>query len=145
MMHADPDRAFYGYRHVALANEQGAVDTLLITDGLFRAANPALRRRYVTLVESVRERGGKVALFSSAHVSGEQLAQVTGVAAILRFPLPDLAEDEGEGDPVLDGEAAAGAGHADEDEGEVAQLADALAMIPPSGRQSPDTPGEGGP
>ena len=33
------------------------------------------------------------------HVSGEQLQQLTGIAAILRFPLPDLEDaelDEGE-------------------------------------------------
>ena len=28
------------------------------------------------------------------HVSGEQLQQLTGVAAILRFPLPDLEDAE---------------------------------------------------
>jgi protein pelota len=26
------------------------------------------------------------------HVSGEQLQQLTGIAAILRFPLPDLED-----------------------------------------------------
>jgi hypothetical protein len=31
-------------------------------------------------------------IFSSSHVSGEQLGQMTGVAAILRFPLPELDE-----------------------------------------------------
>ena len=28
------------------------------------------------------------------HVSGEQLNQLTGVAAVLRFPLPDLEDQE---------------------------------------------------
>jgi len=78
MMHSDPDRAFYGYRHVALANEQGAIDQLLITDSLFRSANPAQRRKYVDLVDSVKDRGGQVYIFSSAHVSGEQLGEVWG-------------------------------------------------------------------
>jgi hypothetical protein len=41
----------------------------------------------VSLVESVRENGGTVHKFSSLHVSGEQLSQMSGVAAILRFPL----------------------------------------------------------
>ena len=38
----------------------------------------------------------KVFVFSSMHVSGEQLDQYTGVAATLRFPLvqPDDFEDE---------------------------------------------------
>uniref|UniRef100_A0A674NGT6 Pelota mRNA surveillance and ribosome rescue factor n=1 Tax=Takifugu rubripes TaxID=31033 RepID=A0A674NGT6_TAKRU len=33
-------------------------------------------------------------IFSSLHVSGEQLTQLSGVAAILRFPIPDLSEPE---------------------------------------------------
>ena len=175
MMHNDPDRAFYGMRHVSLANEQGAIDSLLIADGLFRSANPALRRRYVHLVDSVKERGGRVYVFSSAHVSGEQLAQVrgerergaprlghvldtlctradgqfpqvTGVAAILRFPLPDIADLDAEG-----GDDAADAAEADEEEAggadaDVDRLAAATAamlMIPPSGRSSPDFGSDG--
>ena len=32
----NPDTAFYGVRHVNFANEQGAIQTLLVTDSLFR-------------------------------------------------------------------------------------------------------------
>ena len=46
------------------------------------------------LVESVRENGGQVYVFSSMHVSGQNLQQVSGIAAILRYPLPDLDELE---------------------------------------------------
>ena len=46
------------------------------------------------LVEGVRANGGKVYVFSSMHISGQQLQQVSGVAAILRYPLPDLDELE---------------------------------------------------
>jgi len=35
----------------------------------------------------VKAKGGKVFIFSSLHVSGEQLHQLGGVAAILRFPM----------------------------------------------------------
>lgn len=72
MMNADPDRAFYGYSHVAKANEHGAIGTLLVTDELFRSADIATRRKYVDLVESVRSMGGTVRVFSSMHVSGER-------------------------------------------------------------------------
>ena len=33
-------------------------------------------------------------VFSSMHMSGEQLDQYTGVAATLRFPIPEIAEIE---------------------------------------------------
>jgi len=98
VLQTDPDRAVYGPKPVFKANEEQAVETLLITDELFRSRNIQERRKYVDLVEGVRENGGEVRIFSSLHVSGEQLGQLTGVAATLRFPMPDLDgfEDEEE-------------------------------------------------
>lgn len=95
-MEKDPDRAYYGYRHVAMAQEQLAIDSLLVTDELFRSADLKERRQYVKLVEDVRAAGGQVYILSSMHVSGQQLQQVSGVAALLRFPMPDLEELEEE-------------------------------------------------
>jgi protein pelota len=94
MMDVDPDRAYYGYAHVKQAQEQQAIDSLLVTDELFRSSNVKTRKEYVTLVEDVRACGGNVYVFSSMHISGQQLQQVSGVAAILRYPLPDLDELE---------------------------------------------------
>ncbi|KAH7543430.1 hypothetical protein FEM48_Zijuj02G0183200 [Ziziphus jujuba var. spinosa] len=94
MLSNDPARACYGPKHVEVAHERMAVQTLLITDDLFRNADIASRQKYVNLVNSVKDSGGTVHIFSSMHVSGEQLAQITGIAAILRFPLPDLEDIE---------------------------------------------------
>lgn len=94
MLATQPERAFYGPAHVFAAHELAAIDRLLITDALFRTDNAAARRRWVALTEEVRDGGGTVHVFSSAHTSGAQLGEITGVAAILRFPLPDLAEAE---------------------------------------------------
>jgi protein pelota len=93
-MDVDPDKAYYGYDHVAKAHQQLAIDSLLVTDELFRASDVKTRQRYVQLVEGVRQNGGQTYVFSSMHVSGQQLQQVSGVAAILRYPLPDLDELE---------------------------------------------------
>nr|CAD7458825.1 unnamed protein product [Timema tahoe] len=98
MLQTEPDKAFYGPKHVEKASEAQAIETLLISDNLFRIQDVKLRKRYVTLVDSVREFGGDVKIFSSMHVSGEQLDQLTGVAAILRFPMPELEEDDEESD-----------------------------------------------
>ena len=87
MLGDDPDRAHYSYRYVHRANELLAVDTLLVTDTLFKSCDVPTRQRYVALTESVKENGGTVRVFSSLHVSGEQLAMVGGIAAILRFPV----------------------------------------------------------
>ncbi|EEF50066.1 protein PELOTA 1 isoform X2 [Ricinus communis] len=94
MLSNDPARACYGPKHVEVAHERMAVQTLLITDDLFRNADIPTRKKYVNLVNSVKDSGGNAHIFSSMHVSGEQLAQLTGIAAILRFPLPDLEDIE---------------------------------------------------
>ncbi|KAK8657023.1 hypothetical protein V6N13_098957 [Hibiscus sabdariffa] len=94
MLSNDPARACYGPKHVEVAHERMAVQTLLITDDLFRNSDVVTRQKYVDLVNSVKNSGGTAHIFSSMHVSGEQLAQLTGVAAILCFPLPDLEDIE---------------------------------------------------
>jgi len=90
----NPDRAFYGIGHIKAAIEMEAVEKLLITDELFRAKNVDDRKKYVELVERVRESQGEVLIFSSLHSSGEQLSKMSGIAAILRFPMPELDVDE---------------------------------------------------
>lgn len=124
---ADQDRACYGYvevrvvsphiegtpnvpnvpnvRQVLNADAHLAVQELLVTDRLFKAAAVAERRMYVSLVEAVRAHGGRVWVLSSQHVSGAQLDMYTGVAATLRFPLPqpDLDRDDVSTDSSADG------------------------------------------
>lgn len=87
MLSTDELRAWYGPVHVALAVDRGAVGTLLISDDLFRSADPETRNKYVAMVEEVRSRGGEAVIFSSMHESGVQLNLLTGIAAILTYPL----------------------------------------------------------
>ncbi|CAN6215287.1 unnamed protein product [Urochloa humidicola] len=94
MLTNDSARACYGPKHVEIAHDRLAIQSLLITDTLFRNADIATRQKYVNLVQGVKKYGGTVHIFSSMHVSGDQLAQLTGIAAILRFPLPDLEDIE---------------------------------------------------
>jgi len=97
MLKSDPDRAFYGWKHVAAAHERQALGTLLLVDDLFRSADITTRTTYVNLVDDVKAKGVTIHIFSSLHPSGEQLLQLGGVAAILRFPLPDLEDLEEDG------------------------------------------------
>jgi protein pelota len=87
MLGADELRAWYGPAHVALAVDRAAVGTLLISDELFRASDPGMRKHYVQMVEAVEQKGGEVVIFSSMHESGQQLNSLTGIAAILTYPL----------------------------------------------------------
>ena len=52
------------------------------------------RRKWVGMVEEVKKAGGEVLIFSSIHESGKQLDQLTGVAAILNFPMAEIEDDE---------------------------------------------------
>merc|ERR1712146_361763 len=90
-LRVDPLRVQYGFKYVKKCLEMNAVDTLLVCDSLFR--NFATRRDYVNLCEETKKNGGKVLQFSTLHVTGQQLMQLTGVACLLRYPL-DLENDE---------------------------------------------------
>ena len=103
LLRKDDGRAWYGPSEVEKAADKGAVGrgggVLLISDKLFRAQDVAVRRRWVRLVDKVREvEGGEVRVLSSEHESGRRLDGLGGIAAILTFPLDDLdAEDEEDG------------------------------------------------
>ncbi|KAF5390717.1 hypothetical protein D9757_002681 [Collybiopsis confluens] len=98
MLATDELRAWYGPNHVALAADRGAIGTLLISDELFRASEPETRKKYVGLVEGVQQKGGEAVIFSSMHESGQQLNHLSGIAAILTFPLDiEVVEAEEEG------------------------------------------------
>uniref|UniRef100_A0A7E4V6S0 ERF1_1 domain-containing protein n=1 Tax=Panagrellus redivivus TaxID=6233 RepID=A0A7E4V6S0_PANRE len=94
MVMDDPSRAFYGYKHVAMANEHVAIDTLLISDALIRSDNVHERKKYMAFVDDVKLNNGKVLVFSSLHPSGKQLNMMTGIAAILRYPLVELEDED---------------------------------------------------
>ena len=118
LMDAQPDRVTYGPRHVKVAAEQGAIDKLLLVDSLFRAQHVGRRAEYVGLVESVKATGSAaVHIFSDKHPSGEQLGMLSGVAAILRFPLAidDLLEEEDEQESSDEDDSASNASASDED------------------------------
>jgi protein pelota len=67
----DADKVCYGYKSVTYALENSAVDTLLISDKLFRAKNISTRKLYVGMVESAERNGIKSVVFSSMNPSGE--------------------------------------------------------------------------
>ncbi|KAI9821078.1 MAG: Translation factor pelota [Pycnora praestabilis] len=107
LLRKDDGRAWYGPNEVTQAVEKGAVGRgggiLLISNSLFRAQEVGVRRRWVDLVDKVKDvEGGEVRVLSSEHESGKRLEGLGGVAAILTFPLDDLddGEDGEEGDLV---------------------------------------------
>ena len=77
----------------------------MISNALFRAQNVEERKRWVGLVDRVREvEGGEIRVLSSLHESGKRLESLGNVAAILTFPLEDLDEGDEEGGGEAQGE-----------------------------------------
>ncbi len=66
------DYFYFSIKHIEAAVEAMAVETLLISDALFRSQDLAERKKYVALVDTVKENQGNVRVFSSLHVSGER-------------------------------------------------------------------------
>jgi protein pelota len=90
----DPDKACYGPNAVCTAAQMAAISEMMITDKLVRNATVIDRRRYVNAMDLVKAAGGVVHVVSEQHVTGEQLTQLSGIAALLRYPCPELGEDD---------------------------------------------------
>lgn len=90
----DDCKAWYGEAEVKKAADMGAINVLLITDTLLRSDDIDQRKRCLQLVDNIERMGGKVLVFSAMHNSGEELDKLTGLACILKYPLPDLDEDD---------------------------------------------------
>lgn len=103
LLRKDDGRAWYGPREVETAVEKGAVGrgggVLLISNALFRSQDVGTRRRWVRLVDQVREvEGGEVRVLSSDHESGRRLEGLGGIAAILTFPIEEMDSDGDDSD-----------------------------------------------
>ena len=65
---------------------------MFISDAKMRTKKLHDRTRIIELMSAVRSNGGSVRTISSAGVAGSKLEQLSGIAAILRFPMYDFAE-----------------------------------------------------
>lgn len=80
--------AAYGIEEVSKAAEYGAIETLLVVDERLRTERAGEGDWDVDanqLVESVEQQGGDVTVFSREFDPGQQLANLGGVAALLRY------------------------------------------------------------
>lgn len=80
MLSSNSDRACYGLKNVDMALELMAIETLMITEELFRNSEISTKQKYIGIVKLVKEAGGKVAVLPTGNMSGEELAKLTGIA-----------------------------------------------------------------
>ena len=79
----------YGWQEIRRAVQFGAVEKLLILDKFFREAPAEQRRELEKIMRQVENQKGSVEIFSANHQAGKQLQGLGGLAALLRFALPD--------------------------------------------------------
>lgn len=117
----EPNKAIYGLRDVETAHHYEAISCLMLSDMLFRSNNLALRKKYSQLLYQVKGYAD-VRVFSSMHLSGQQLNQLSGIAAILKFEVPELTErlngvgaDANDSDTSSSSSSSSTSGSSDED------------------------------
>jgi protein pelota len=90
----EPNRAVYCLKDVETSAKQQAISALFISDSTLRKHRPLDRQKIIEIIKSVKENGGTVNTLSSLHIAGERLNQLSGIAALLRFPVYDLEENQ---------------------------------------------------
>jgi protein pelota len=73
MLKTNFERIAYGETDVLYSAKINAIDTLLISDKLFRTKDLNKRKIYNTLLDDVHRKGGETFIFPSLHQSGERL------------------------------------------------------------------------
>jgi len=76
----------YGINDVESAS-QVAIEKLILADTMLRDADEEQRLRIEKIMREVEQRQGSVTVVSTEHEAGAKLLALSGIAALLRFPL----------------------------------------------------------
>jgi len=79
----------YGLEGVENAVIMGAVEKLVLADTILRESGEEQRLQLEKLMREVEKRRGNITIVSTEHEAGEKLIALTGIAALLRFPIHD--------------------------------------------------------
>ena len=77
----------YGLEAVENAVQIGAVGTLVLADTMLREVGDKQRLHLEKLMQEVEQRRGSITVVSTEHEAGEKLIALSGIAALLRFPI----------------------------------------------------------
>lgn len=78
----------YGFDEVKKAASMGAVEKLILADSALRDSSDEQRLRLEGLMREVEDKKGTVMVVSTEHEAGRKLTALNGLAALLRFALP---------------------------------------------------------
>jgi protein pelota len=77
----------YGLDAVEGAVEMGAVEKLVLADTMLRESGEEQRLHLERLMREVEQRRGSITVVSTEHEAGVKLLALSGIAALLRFPV----------------------------------------------------------
>ncbi|HVP16921.1 MAG TPA: mRNA surveillance protein pelota [candidate division Zixibacteria bacterium] len=77
----------YGFEEVKRAAGLGAVEKVVLTDKMLRESDDEKRLLIEEIMETAEQKGGTITVVSTEHEAGTQLSGLSGIAALLRFPL----------------------------------------------------------
>ncbi|MEF8821952.1 MAG: mRNA surveillance protein Pelota, partial [Halovenus sp.] len=87
---AEGAKVAYGPEQVAQAADYGAIEELLVLDEQLREERSGDGEWGIdvnSVIETTEQKGGEVTVFSSEFDPGRQLANIGGIAALLRYRL----------------------------------------------------------
>jgi protein pelota len=82
-----PSLVSYGMAESERAVAKGAVESLLVSERLLKSISPEERRHIESLCKTAEKYGGKIYFVGGEHEKGKQLANLGGIAALLRFSI----------------------------------------------------------
>jgi protein pelota len=77
----------YGLETVENAVQMGAVQKLVLADTMLRESGEEQRLHLERLMREVEQRRGNITVVSTEHEAGAKLLALSGIAALLRFPI----------------------------------------------------------
>jgi len=77
----------YGLEAVENAVKMGAVEKLILADTMLRESGEEQRLHLEALMRRVEQRRGSITVVSTEHEAGAKLLALSGIAALLRFPI----------------------------------------------------------
>ena len=91
MKSREPSKAFSGKCGILRAAEIHAVEFLWISEKLILDPDVNERNSMAKLIDDVRKSGGEVKIVPAMHGSAQKLEQLSGVCAILKFPMMEFS------------------------------------------------------
>jgi protein pelota len=77
----------YGLEAVENAVKMGAVEKLVLADTMLRESGEEQRLHLEALMREVEQRRGSITVVSTEHEAGAKLLALSGIVALLRFPI----------------------------------------------------------